>query len=125
MRPAPRNARDGRHFKLINAIEGRIQEVLSFHRAGGEEVSIHPLIFHNILDMLPVSGWQVVQDTDGLHILLANVHGLVDDSQIESSIKKALALQEAVIPRINVQHVNSIPQTIASKTPLIKSNLLR
>lgn len=113
----------GRPFKLIDAIEGRIQEVLSFRRAGGGEVSIHPLIFHNILDMLPVSGWQVVQDTDGLHILLANVHGSVDDSQIESSIKKTLASQEAVAPRIKVQHVDSIPQTIAGKTPLVKSNL--
>jgi putative adenylate-forming enzyme len=113
----------GRPFKLIDAIEGRIQEVLSFRRAGGGEVSIHPLIFHNLLDMLPVSGWQVVQETDGLHILLANVHGSIDDSQLESSMKKALASQEAVAPQIKVQHVDSIPQTIAGKTPLVKSNL--
>ncbi len=66
-----------------------------------------------------------MQDTDGLHILLANVHGLIDDIQIESSIKKALASQEAVAPQIKVQHVDSIPQTIAGKAPLVKSNLSR
>ncbi|GCE18694.1 phenylacetate--CoA ligase family protein [Dictyobacter kobayashii] len=113
----------GRPFKLIDAIEGRIQEVLSFPRAGGGEVRIHPLIFHNLLDMLPVSGWQVVQETDGLHILLAHGHGALDDSQIESSMKNALATQEAVAPRIQVQRVDAIPQTIAGKAPLVKSNL--
>ncbi len=97
--------------------------MLSFRRAGGGEVRIHPLIFHNLLDMLPVSGWQVVQDTDGLHILLAKVHGALDDSQIESSMKNALAAQEAVAPRIQVQRVDSIPQTIAGKAPLVKTNL--
>jgi phenylacetate-CoA ligase len=114
----------GRPFKLIDAIEGRIQEVLSLPRVGGGEVSIHPLTFHNLLDTLPVSGWQVVQERDGLHILLAHVHGVLDDSQIENSIKTALAAQEVVVPFIQVQRVAAIPQTIAGKAPLVKSNLV-
>ncbi len=114
----------GRPFKLIDAIEGRIQEVLSFPRAGGGEVRVHPLIFHTLLDMLPVSGWQVVQEADGLHILLAKVHGALDDSQIESSVKSALAAQEAVVPPIQVHRVDAIPQTIAGKAPLVKSSLV-
>ena len=113
----------GRPFKLIDAIEGRIQEVLSFPRAGGGEVRIHPLTFHNLLDMLPVSGWQVVQETNGLHILLAHVHGALDDGQIESSVKQVLAAQEAVVPPIQVQRVDALPQTIAGKAPLVKTNL--
>jgi len=48
----------GRPFKPIDAIEGRMQEVLSFRRAGGGEVRIHPLLFHTLMDLLPVSGWQ-------------------------------------------------------------------
>jgi hypothetical protein len=31
--------------------------------------------------------------------------------------------QEAVVPPIRVQRVNAIPQTIAGKAPLVKSNL--
>lgn len=115
----------GSPFKLIDAIEGRMQEVLSFPRADGGEVSIHPLIFHNVLDLLPVSGWQVVQETDGVHILLAHVHGALDDRQIESLTKNALATQGAVVPHIHVQRVDAIPQTIAGKAPLVKSNLVR
>jgi phenylacetate-CoA ligase len=113
----------GRPFKLIDAIEGRLQEVLSIRRAGGGEIRIHPLLFHTLLDMLPVSGWQVVQETDGLHILLAKVHGALDDRQIEISVQSALAVQEAVVPPIQVQRVDAILQTIAGKAPLVKSNL--
>jgi phenylacetate-CoA ligase len=113
----------GRPFKLIDAIEGRIQEVLSFRGADGGEVRIHPLLFHNLLDMLPVSGWQVVQEADGLHILLAHVHGALNDNQIESQVQNALAAQKAVVSPIQVQRVDAIPQTIAGKAPLVKSNL--
>ena len=115
----------GRPFKLIDAIEGRAQEVLSFPKADGGEVSIHPLFFHTLLDLLPVSGWQVIQETDGLHILLAQVHGALDDDQIESQVQNALAAQEAVVPPTQVQRVEAIPQTIAGKAPLVKSNLAR
>jgi phenylacetate-coenzyme A ligase PaaK-like adenylate-forming protein len=113
----------GRPFKLIDAIEGRGQEVLSFPKADSGEVRIHPLLFHTLLDMLPVSGWQVVQETDGLHILLAKVHGTFDNRQIESQMHNALAAQEAVVPPIQVQRVDAIPQTVAGKAPLVKSNL--
>jgi putative adenylate-forming enzyme len=113
----------GRPFRLIDAIEGRSQEVLSFPKASGGEVRIHPLLFHTLLDLLPVGGWQVVQEADGLHILLAQVHGALDESQIESGVHNALAAQEVVVPPIQVQPVDAIPQTIAGKAPLVKSNL--
>jgi phenylacetate-CoA ligase len=113
----------GRPFRLIDAVEGRIQEVLTFPRASGGELAVHPLVFHNILDLLPVSGWQVVQDTDRLRILLAHVHGPVDDRQVESAIRQGLAEQGAVAPTIEVQRLAAITQTVAGKTPLVKSNL--
>jgi putative adenylate-forming enzyme len=113
----------GKPFRLIDAIEGRLQEVLTFPGADGGEISIHPLLFHNLLDMLPVSGWQVVQESDGLHILLARVHGVLDDRQIESQVESALTTQKAVAPPIQVQRVDAIPQTIAGKAPLVKSKI--
>jgi phenylacetate-coenzyme A ligase PaaK-like adenylate-forming protein len=115
----------GRPFRLIDAIEGRVQEVLSFPKAGGGEVRVHPLLFHTLLDLLPVSGWQVVQETDGLYILLARVQDALDDRQIESQVRHALAAREAVVPPIQVQQVEAIPQTVAGKAPLVKSNLAR
>ena len=64
-----------------------------------------------------------MQEADGLHILLAHVHGALDDRKIESRVKNALAVQEAVVPPMQVQRVDAIPQTIAGKAPLVKSNL--
>lgn len=113
----------GRPTKLIDSIQGRMQDVLSFPAKAGGSVSIHPLAFHSIIDMLPVSGWQVVQEVDGLHILLSGVHGPVDDEQLNSLVQKAIASQGAVVPPVTVQRVTAIPQTIAGKTPLVKSNL--
>jgi len=113
----------GRPFSLIESIQGRIQEVLSFPGVAGGSVSVHPLIFHNIMDTLPVNGWQVVQDTDGLHILLAGIHGAIDEKQVHILVHQALSSQGAVVPLLQIQRVLSIPQTKAGKTTLVKSNL--
>ena len=115
----------GQPFKLITSIQGRVQEVLSFPGVSGGIVHVHPLVFHNIMDTLPVSGWQVVQEVDGLHILLAGTSGAIDDGQFERLVQQALASQGAVVLNIQVEYVLSIPQTIAGKTPLVKSNLPR
>jgi putative adenylate-forming enzyme len=113
----------GRPTRLIDSIQGRMQDVLSFPAKAGGRVSVHPLVFHSIIDVLPVSGWQVVQEVDGLHILLSGVHGGVDDEQLKNLMEKALASQGALVPPVTVQRVMAIPQTMAGKTPLVKSNL--
>jgi phenylacetate-CoA ligase len=113
----------GRPSRLIDAIQGRVQDILLFPAVTGGRVSVHPLVFHTIIDTLPVSSWQVVQEVDGLHVLLSGVHGAVDEKQIESLVKQALVSQGAVVPPIEIQFVSAIRQTIAGKTPLVKSNL--
>jgi putative adenylate-forming enzyme len=113
----------GRPFRLIDSIQGRVQEILSLSSASSGSVYVHPLVFHNIMDTLPVSGWQVVQEVNGLHILLAGIRGVIDDKRLESLVQQALVSQGAVLPRVEVQRILSIPQTIAGKTPLVKSNL--
>ena len=115
----------GRPTKLIDSVQGRMQDVLSFPAKAGGSVSVHPLVFHSIIDVLPVSGWQVVQEADGLHILLSGVHGAVDDEQLKHLAQNALASQGALVPPVAVQRVMSIPQTVVGKTPLVKSNLPR
>ena len=86
---------------------------------------VHQLVFHNVMDTLPVGGWQVGQGVDELHILLVGMSGAIDDGQLERLVQQAVASQGAVVPNIQVEYVLSIPQTIAGKTPLVKSNLPR
>ncbi len=113
----------GRPFRLVDDIQGRVEEVLSFAGEAGGSVTVQPLVLNRIMDTLPVSGWQVVQEADGLHVLLNGVRGALDDAVLADTVWQALAKQGVVIPPVEVQRVTSIPQSATGKTPLIKSNL--
>lgn len=115
----------GRHSILIDDIQGRIQEFLAFPGMSGGSVKVHPIVFHNIIDILPVSGWQVVQEADGLHVLLSGIQGTLDEEGLVDKVRQALAKQGAAIPHVEVKQVLSIPQAASGKTPLVKSNLPR
>jgi hypothetical protein len=100
-----------------------VEDVLSFPGAAGGVVNVHPLVFSCIMDTLPVSGWQVIQEVDGLCVLLSGVRGEFEDDMLEATLRQALAEQGVIVPRVEVQRVESIPKTAAGKAPLIKSNL--
>jgi len=112
-----------RPFALIDAIQGRVEDVLSFQGAAGGVVNVHPLVFSRIMDTLPVSGWQVVQEADRLRVLLSGVRGAFEDEALADSLRRALAEQGAMVPGVEVLRVTSIPKTAAGKAPLIKSNV--
>ncbi len=114
----------GHPFALIDDIAGRVEETLIFQHGGFGSVNVHPLVFSRIMDTLPVSGWQVLQEADGLHVLLSGVRGALDEEVLADAVRQALAEQGAVIPRVQVQQVTRIPKNASGKTPLIKSNLL-
>ncbi|MBI3943220.1 MAG: phenylacetate--CoA ligase family protein [Chloroflexi bacterium] len=127
----------GRPFALIDGIQGRVEEVLHFTTAaGGEiavhpleiavhplEIAVHPLTFHQILDKLPASGWQVLQEADGVKVLLSGMPGDFRDEILVAALRQALREQGVILPSIEVQHVPAIPKTAAGKAPLVKSNI--
>jgi phenylacetate-CoA ligase len=123
VRLSPDPCPSGHPFALIDDIQGRVEDVLSFPGAAGGVVNVHPLVFSRIMDMLPVSGWQVVQETGGLRVLLSGVRGEFRDEMLADTLWQALLEQGAIVPRVEVQRVESIPKTAAGKAPLIKSNL--
>jgi phenylacetate-coenzyme A ligase PaaK-like adenylate-forming protein len=112
-------------FSLIDDIQGRVEDMLSFPGVVGGVVRVHPLVFSRIMDTLPMDGWQVVQEADGLHVLLGGVRGEFEDEMLSDTLWQAFSEQRAIVPRIEVQRVGSIPKTTAGKAPLIKSNLSR
>ena len=113
----------GHPFALIDGIQGRVEDVLSFPGAAGGVVNVQPLVFSRIMDTIPVSGWQVIQEADGLHVLLSGVRGEFGDEMLADTLRQALAEQRVNAPHVEVQRVESIPKTAAGKAPLIKSNL--
>ncbi len=67
----------------------------------------------------------MVQETGGLRVLLSGVRGAFGDEMLADTLRQALAEQGAIVPRVEVQRVESIPKTAAGKAPLITSNLSR
>ncbi len=110
----------GRPYRLIDSVQGRVMEIVRFPSATGGTVSVHPIVFHTVMDKLPVNGWQIVKRSTGLRVLLSGVHGEIDESQVSSLLEKVLVSQGAVAPRVSVERVPAIPKSITGKTPLIR-----
>lgn len=109
-------------FVRIDGIQGRAEDILHLPAVAGGEVVVHPITFHHVLDPLPVSGWQVIQEKDGLQVLLSGAGKNVNDSQLIKSIMRNLTAQNVLGPQISVQHVDVIPKNATGKTPLIKAH---
>jgi phenylacetate-CoA ligase len=123
VRLSPDPCPSGHPFALVDAIQGRVEDVLIFPSVAGGVVNVHPLVFSRIMDTLPVSGWQVIQEEGGLRVLLSGVHSELKDEILADTLRQALAEQGAIIPHVEVRRVASISKTAAGKAPLIRSNL--
>jgi phenylacetate-coenzyme A ligase PaaK-like adenylate-forming protein len=115
----------GRPFTLISGIQGRMEDILHFTGETGGEVAIDPTVFDQVMDRVPAGEWQVVQEVEGLDILLSGApEGFSDDKLVED-LRLALAAHGARVPAIRVRRVSAIPRSATGKAPLIKSNLHR
>jgi hypothetical protein len=56
-----------------------VNTMISIPGVAGGVVNAHPLVFSRILDTIPVNGWEVVQKSYGLHVLLSSVRGEFGD----------------------------------------------
>ena len=108
-------------FAKIDGIQGRTEDILRLPEVTGGEVAVHPITFHHVLDSLPVSGWQLVQEAEGLRVLLSGAPDGVQDTSIVDTLTRNLAAQNVVAPRISVKHVDAIPKNATGKAPLIKA----
>lgn len=107
---------DGRPFALLDAIEGREEDVL--HLNG---IAIHPNVFHSVLELVPVAAWQVVEEPDGLLVLLADPTDGVVDVDVATSVSAALRQAGADGIRVRIEHVDTIPRTALGKAPLVRA----
>ena len=108
-------------FARLDGIQGRTEDILRLPGVSGGEVAVHPITFHHVLDSLPVSGWQVVQEEAGLQVLLSGALNGVNDSMLVDALTRNLAEQNVVAPCISLQHVDVIPKNATGKTPLVKA----
>ena len=101
-------------YRVIDAIEGRREDVLTIHG-----VQIHPNVFHDVMDAVPNKGWQIVQEKDGLRILL--VQPQADGTSLQKRLTDILQEKGAAVSSIRIESVDVIPKAKSGKTPLIKA----
>jgi phenylacetate-coenzyme A ligase PaaK-like adenylate-forming protein len=109
----------GMPFALLESIEGRTDDVLTLPAAGGGTVRVHPVVFHQVLDLLDGAGWQVRQENGGLRVLVASPAGRFDPHAIEVAVRRALAAAGANSPPVEASSVDTIPAGAAGKRPLV------
>jgi putative adenylate-forming enzyme len=109
----------GRPFRLLAGIEGRTDDVLNLPAADGGIVAVHPVVFHQVLDLLDAAGWQVRQDEDGVTALIALPGPGVDTAGVQDQVTAALRHAGAAVLAVRVRSVDAIPAGAAGKRPLV------
>ncbi|CAG0937673.1 phenylacetate-CoA ligase [Thermoflexales bacterium] len=112
----------GLPFAVLDGVQGRVEDALHLPALAGGRVAVQPLVFNRVMDIVPVSRWQVTQQADdGLVLLLTGVHdGLMDEALIDQ-LTRSLAQEGVRVPYLQVQRVSTIPKTASGKSPLIKA----
>jgi phenylacetate-CoA ligase len=75
------------------------------------------------MDIVPVSGWQIVQEQDELQVLLSGATDSRNEATLLDTLQQALAAQGAIVPSIRIQRVTAIPRNASGKAPLIVSHI--
>lgn len=109
-------------FAVMESIQGREEDTLELPGVTGGTVDIQPLVFNRVMDILPVTGWQVLEQTDhGLLVLLAGAREGLLDNNLQDQLTQSLAQEGVRVPSIHIQHVPAIPKSASGKAPLIKA----
>lgn len=136
VRERPGRCGCGRPFRMLERIEGRVEETLAFaavngdghargdsrgeHGRGRASVELHPNAFHDLLERVPASGWQVRQHGDGaLTVLLTGAPQEGISNALREQLVALLDQRGAQCPAIDVQWVEALPRGASGKAPLI------
>lgn len=109
----------GRAFTLLGDIEGRLEDILNLPGRQGP-VSIHPIVFHHVLDEAGSAGWQVIQEPLGLRVLLAGLAPGASIEGVRAAVIGALNAAGVVETRVDVQLADHVERTALGKAPFVR-----
>lgn len=112
----------GLPFAILESIQGRVEDSLVLPAVSGGEVVVRPLVINRVMDIIPASGWQVIQQADnGLVVLVTGAREGLTDQALVDQITHSLAQEGARPTFIRIEHVITIPRSASGKAPLIKA----
>jgi hypothetical protein len=111
----------GRTFRLIDGVQGRREDVIHLPSRDGGSVSIHPNVFHDVLDRVQAGEWQIIEDPPEIRLLVARPGADFDGGAVLAWVARALAASGAEVPGLSWAEVEAIPRTGTGKAPLIRA----
>jgi phenylacetate-CoA ligase len=84
------------------------------------EVSVHPIVFHHVLDEATVEGWQVIQEPSGLRVLLAGLARGASAEGVRDAVSGSLTAAGVTQTQVEVRVVEHVERTALGKTPLVR-----
>lgn len=110
----------GRSFRLLEDVAGRVEDVLVLPGKKGN-VSVHPDVFHHVLDEVGTSGWQVIQEAGRLRVLVAGMVPGHSVQGIRSAVGAALEAAGAAAVPVDVEPVAELQRTALGKAPFVRA----
>lgn len=112
----------GRTFQLIEEVEGREEQVLFLEGESGEDVRVEPDLFFDHMVLLPIDGWQVVQERkDAITFLVLRPHAEFKEGEFLQRIGGEIEKLGAKRPTLKVESVNELRRTKLGKLITIQA----
>lgn len=111
----------GMPFLRLDTIQGREQEALRLTGTSGTDIVVQPIVFHRVMDTVPLSAWQITQNTDGLTVLVVGLADVVAPEDVEAGLRRELDRLRDSHLAITVRQAERIPRTAIGKAPLIRA----
>ena len=115
----------GLPFPLLSTIEGRAEDVLQLPALGGGNVSVHPNVFHRVLEPLPAREWQVVQEPERLRVLVVEPRADVVLEEVRREVEASLRGAGVAPTKIDIELANAVTRTALGKAPLVRALVAR
>jgi putative adenylate-forming enzyme len=119
----------GRPYPLLEAVDGRSDDVLDLPAVGGGTIPVHPLTIRSPMAGIPaLREYRVVLDREGINVQAAIATSDEDRgavcAEIESRLREALGGRGVELPPLTVVPVTEIPRDpVSGKHRLVESRL--
>lgn len=112
----------GRPFQLIKEIQGREEQVIYLPGESGEKVRIEPDIFFDSMVLLPIDGWQVVQEKeDAITFLILGPHPEFKEAEFLKKMEAEFTKRGGKQPVLKVEYITELRRTKVGKLITIQA----
>jgi len=119
----------GRPYRMLEAVDGRSDDVLDLPAVGGGTVAVHPLTIRGpMAGIASLRQYRVVLDRDGLHVQAAIAATGASREEvcadIEARLRESLGSRGVELPPLAVEPIGEIPRDpVSGKHRLVESRL--